>query len=688
MLALIAYLLTAAAVGIFGYRSFELFKKISAGQADPSRFNNKGMRLKNMFVEVLSHTKMLNFTATGLAHWFVMIGFGALLGTLVTAYFQLTNPAWTLPLIGHFVGYELFVEFIAAATGVGIVTLIGIRQFTRVFRKGRKSRFFGSGNKKAYYVEATILAVVFCVISLRGLEGALAGVTSWNWHYAISYPAVLFFSDYSTAQIENLIKIIAFAKITVSMAWFIVVGINLTMGIAWHRFLAFFNIFFKRNPSKLNALGPLPVMLSHGKEINFEDPKEDDVFGIGSAADISWKGLLDMSTCTECGRCQSQCPAWHTEKPLSPKLLIMAMRDHALAKVGTDAASATKIVGNAHENAISLDVLWSCTTCGACVEECPVDIEHVDHIVNMRRFQVLVESEFPTELGNTFRNLEKAGNPWGANRVDRDAWIKEVDFPITVIDSVIPDDVEYLFWVGCAGAYEERAKKTTKAVAELLYMSGVTFGVLGKKETCTGDPARRSGNEFLYQILSRENIETLQETFGTRGVKKVVVTCPHCFTTIGRDYKQQGFELQMVHHTQLLNQLVKEGKLKPIAPEKADAKKLTYHDPCYLGRHNQIYEPPRELLESAGVEVNEMPRNQERSFCCGAGGGRMWMEEKIGSRINLNRVDEAIATGAQEVAVACPFCRVMVSDGMVARDSSVEVLDVAQIMLRSVKRLG
>jgi Fe-S oxidoreductase len=555
-------------------------------------------------------------------------------------------------------------------------------------RKGRASRFYGSGNKKAYYVEATILIIVFCVIALRGLEGALLNKEAWNWHYAFSYPAVAFFSTYSVNQIENLIQIIAFTKISVSMIWFIVVGLNLNMGIAWHRFLAPFNIFFKRNATSENALGPLPVMLSHGKEINFEDPKEDDVFGIGTAADISWKGLLDMATCTECGRCQSQCPAWHTEKPLSPKLLIMAMRDHALAKIGTDAAS-EKIVGNnPHENAISLDVLWSCTTCGACVEECPVDIEHVDHIVNMRRFQVLVESEFPTELGNTFRNLEKAGNPWGANRVDRDAWIKEVDFPITVIDSVIPDDVEYLFWVGCAGAYEERAKKTTKAVAELLYMSGVKFGVLGKKETCTGDPARRSGNEFLYQILSRENIETLQETFGTRGVKKVVVTCPHCFTTIGRDYKQQGFELQMVHHTQLLNQLVKEGKLKPIAPDKKDAKKLTYHDPCYLGRHNQIYEPPRELLESAGVEVSEMPRNQERSFCCGAGGGRMWMEEKIGTRINLNRVDEAIATGAQEVAVACPFCRVMVSDGMVARDSSVEVLDVAQIMLRNVKKLG
>ena len=687
MLAIIAYLLTVVAVGIFAVRAFALYKKISAGQKDNSRSSNKASRFKNMLREIFTHTKMLNFTVTGIAHWFVMIGFFALLGTLITAYGQLINPSWALPIIGHFVGYEFFAELIALLTGIGIVALIGIRQATRLFKKDRSSRFYGSGNFKAYYVEATILVIVFCVIALRGLEGALTDVNSWSFHFAFSYPAVLFFSNYSIAQIENLIQIVAFIKIATSMIWFIVVGLNLNMGIAWHRFLAFFNIYFKKYPGKQNALGALPPMISHGQEINFEDPKEDDVFGIGTTADISWKGLLDMATCTECGRCQSQCPAWHTEKPLSPKLLIMAMRDHALAKIGTDKAK-DKIVGSAHENAISLDVLWSCTTCGACVEECPVDIEHVDHIVNMRRFQVLVESEFPTELGNTFRNLEKAGNPWGANRVDRDAWIKEVDFPITVIDSVIPEDVEYLFWVGCAGAYEERAKKTTKAVAELLYISGVKFGVLGKRETCTGDPARRSGNEFLYQILSRENIETLQETFGSRGVKKVVVTCPHCFTTIGRDYKQQGFELQMVHHTQLLNQLVKEGRLKPIAPQKADAKKLTYHDPCYLGRHNQIYEPPRELLESAGVAVSEMPRNQERSFCCGAGGGRMWMEEKIGSRINLNRVDEAIATGAQEVAVGCPFCRVMISDGMVAKESSVEVLDVAQIMLRSVKRSG
>ena len=648
--AIVLYLFTAVGIGFFLLKGREMYRRISAGQSDPARFLNKGERAKVMAKEILLHTRMLRFTGSAIAHWFVMIGFVALLGTLITAYGQIIDASFVIPFIGTWAPYRYFVLVVAWSAAIGIVTLIGIRIATKFFHKSRTSRFLGSRSLKAYYVEATVLVVVVCVITLDYLEH----------QYYVDATAV---------------QTVAAIKIWVSVMWFVVISNDLTMGVAWHRFLAPFNIFFKRNLDSRPALGELPEMISHGKPINFEDPKEDDVFGIGKSADISWKGLLDMASCTECGRCQSQCPAWHTDKPLSPKLLIMAMRDHALSNVTSD----EKIVGEI----ISPEVLWSCTTCGACVEECPVDIEHIDHIVNMRRFQVLVESEFPSELGGTFRNLEKTGNPWGSNRADRNGWIAECDFPVTVIESEIPEDIEYLFWVGCAGAYEERAKKTTKAVAELLYMSGTTFGVLGQRETCTGDPARRSGNEFLYQILSRENIETLQQTFGSRGVKKVVVTCPHCFTTIGRDYKQQGFELQMVHHTQLLNQLIKEGRLKT-SPHKSDAT-LTYHDPCYLGRHNQIYQPPRELLESTGIEVTEMPRNQERSFCCGAGGGRMWMEETIGTRINLNRVDEAIATEVKEVAVACPFCRIMVSDGMTARESDIGVLDVAQVLLRNIK---
>lgn len=675
-LAVIAYLYSIIAIVILAVKIRELIAIFKKGQPDPTRSDNAGARWATLLKEVLGHTKMTRFTGTGIAHWFVMVGFGALLGTLITAFGQVIDPHFFIPGIGHFTPYLWIVEAIAWLTGIGIVALIGIRQVTRIKNRGRKSRFYGSGSWKAYYVEGTILAIVFCVIALRGLEGALEGVTGWNAKYPFTSFVVEVFNGQSISAIESQIAIVALLKILVSMTWFVVIALNLTMGVAWHRFLAFFNIYFKRYADGRNSLGPVPEMLSHGKPIDFEDPKDDDVFGIGKSADITWKGLLDMASCTECGRCQSQCPAWHTEKPLSPKLLIMAMRDHALTKVGSDAP----IV--ALDGPITPDVLWSCTTCGACVNECPVDIEHTDHIINMRRFQVLIESEFPTELGNTFKNLEKAGNPWGANRNDRNAWIAECDFPIHVLEGEIPEDVEYLFWVGCAGAYEERAKKTTKAVAELLYRAGVSFAVLGKRETCTGDPARRAGNEFLYQILSRENIETLQETFGTRGIKKVVVTCPHCFTTIGRDYAQSGFELEMVHHTQLLNQLVREGKLKPVPSASAKSESITYHDPCYLGRHNEIYQPPRELLEATGAQFIEMPRNKDRSFCCGAGGGRMWMEEKLGSRINLNRVDEAIATGADQVAVACPFCRVMVSDGMTGRQSDVEVLDVAQRLLK------
>jgi heterodisulfide reductase subunit C len=296
--------------------------------------------------------------------------------------------------------------------------------------------------KKAYYVEATILAVVFCVVSLRGLEGALSEYTSWNWHYPLTWPIAASFKSMSLTQLHMWVSIVATIKIVVSMTWFIVIASNLTMGVAWHRFLAFFNIYYKRNASGAHSLGNLPDLLSHGKPVDFEDPADDDVFGLGTRGDITWKGLLDMTSCTECGRCQSQCPAWHTDKPLSPKLLIMAMRDHAFAKT----VETENMVGEGAP--ISLDVLWSCTTCGACVNECPVDIEHIDHIVNMRRFQVLVESEFPSQLNGTFRNLETAGNPWGSNKNDREGWISEMDFPIRVVEGTLPEDIEYLFWVG------------------------------------------------------------------------------------------------------------------------------------------------------------------------------------------------------------------------------------------------
>jgi len=514
------------------------------------------------------------------------------------------------------------------------------------------------------------------------------------------------------------VSVIAMIKIIVSMVWVIVISLNVTMGVAWHRFLAFFNIFYKRSGSEKPALGALkPMTDSTGQPLNFEEADPDkDLFGVAQVEQFTWKGLLDFSTCTECGRCQSQCPAWNTAKPLSPKLLITSLRDHAYAKApyllaggGKDMAGEEKatqeqlagvnvlalaeaerpLVGGFDVNGvIDPDVLWSCTTCGACVEQCPVDIEHVDHIIDMRRYQVMIESSFPAEAGVMLRNLENKGNPWGAPPNTREDWTKGLDFTVPIVgDSVASGaEFEYLFWVGCAGAFEDKAKKTTRAVATLLNEAGVSFAILGNNETCTGDPARRIGNEFVFQMLAQQNVETLKEA----GVLKIVATCPHCFNSIGNEYQQLGLEVEVVHHTELLAHLVKTGKLTPVRPVEGG---LTYHDPCYLGRHNRVFTPPREVLGAAlsgggdGGQIREMQRTMERSFCCGAGGARMWMEERIGKRINVERTEEALATGATTIAVGCPFCSTMITDGVNTTGSgeSVEVVDVATVLLRSVK---
>ncbi|NEA59415.1 (Fe-S)-binding protein [Streptomyces sp. SID13666] len=727
---IVSLVLTAVGVALISRAVAQIYRFIKLGQPTPEGFRtgNPVQRSKTLGVEFVGHTRMNKWGVVGVAHWFVAVGFLTLGLTILTAYGQLFKADWTLPVLGGFLPYEMYTEFIALATTVGILVLMAIRLLNLPSRAGRKSRFAGSTSWQAYFVEYVILVIGLAILTLRGLEGALHGVDHYEAAYFASYPIVAAFKGLSTGALQNAVYLTAMIKLGVTMTWAITVGLNTDMSVAWHRFLAFPNIWFKREESGAVALGALQPMASGGVPIDFEDPGEDDQFGVSQIEHFSWKGLLDFSTCTECGRCQSQCPAWNTGKPLSPKLLIMSLRDHAHAKApyllaggGKDAEGNEKatpeqlanvpaaalaeaerpLIGTAEENGvIDPDVLWSCTTCGACVEQCPVDIEHIDHIVDMRRYQVMIESAFPSEAGTMLKNLEKKGNPWGLAKKQRLAWVKEVDFEVPVVGQDIEDlsETEYLYWVGCAGSLEDRAKKTTKAFAELLHIAGVSFAIMGGEENCTGDSARRLGNEFLFQQLGQQNVEMLNMAFGEdaeEGIvvektkKKIVATCPHCFNTIANEYPQLGGEYEVIHHTQLLQHLVDEGKLVPVTPVEG---LITYHDPCYLGRHNKVYTPPRDIIKAVpGLRNEEMHRHKERGFCCGAGGARMWMEERIGKRINNERVDEALSLNPDIVSTACPFCLVMLSDSINGKKNdgkakeNLQVVDVSQLLLQSVK---
>ncbi|MEX0580918.1 MAG: heterodisulfide reductase-related iron-sulfur binding cluster [Mycobacterium sp.] len=733
LIRLIIGLAMTAIVGLLALKRVRwLTKLISSGQPtsdERGRKNHLGERLGNQVREVFGQTRLLRWSIPGIAHFFTMWGFFVLATVYLEAYGVLFDPKFHLPVVGRWDILGFLQDFFAVAVLLGIITFAVIRLRAEPKEHGRSSRFYGSHTGGAWLILFMIFNVIWTYALFRG-----SAVN--NGH--LPYGPAAFLSHGVAAllrplggQANEIIETVALLLHIGVMLVFLLIVLN---SKHLHIGLAPLNVTFKRLP---NALGPLLPMESKGELIDFEDPAEDAVFGRGKIEDFSWKGYLDLTTCTECGRCQSQCPAWNTGKPLSPKLIIMDLRDHLFAKApyifndketpaeNTPVGGVGEIVRGEHHaeehhvpesgfgripadsplqatrplvgdaaalGVIDPDVLWSCTTCGACVEQCPVDIEHIDHIVDMRRYQVMMLSEFPSELAGLYKNLENKGNPWGQNSKERLTWIDEVDFDVPVYGKDVDSfaGFEYLFWVGCAGSLDDRAKKTTKAVAELLSAAGVKFLVLGDSETCTGDSARRSGNEFLFQQLASQNVETINDLFeGVEHVdRKIVVTCPHCFNTLGREYPQVGGSYSVLHHTQLLNRLVRDKKLVPINSSSGAAGTITYHDPCYLGRHNKVYEAPRELIGASGATLTEMPRHAETGFCCGAGGARMWMEEHLGKRVNHDRVDEALTLDPTTIATGCPFCRVMLGDGVGDRGKAeqVEVVDVAQLLLGSLDR--
>ncbi len=714
--------MTAIIALLAARRVLWLAKLTLSGQPVSGRTDDVGTRVWTQISEVFGQRRLLKWSIPGLAHFFTMWGFFILATVYVEAYGTLFENNFHIPIVGRWDALGFLQDFIALSVVAGIATFAIIRLRSEPKEYGRSSRFYGSHTGGAWLILFMIFMVIVSFAIFRGASANTGTLPYGNGAFFSHAMGALMHPLGATAN-EWIETFALLAHIAVALIFLVIVLHSKHL----HIFLAPINVTFKRLP---DGLGPLLPIEADGKPIDFENPPDDATFGRGKIEDFTWKGNLDFATCTECGRCQSQCPAWNTGKPLSPKLVIMDLRDHWMAKApyilgekkaepleGLDLETvheeghhvpesgfgrvpghgpeqaARPLVGTAEQGGvIDPDVLWSCVNCGACVEQCPVDIEHIDHIVDMRRYQVMMESEFPSELSVLFKNLETKANPWGQNAGDRTNWISEVDFDVPVygedVDSF--DGYEYLFWVGCAGAYDDKAKKTTKAVAELLAIAGVKYLVLGTGETCNGDSARRSGNEFLFQQLAQQAVESLDGLFeGVETVdRKIVVTCPHCFNTLGREYKQLGADYSVLHHTQLLNRLVRDKKLVPVSPVSED---ITYHDPCFLGRHNKVYEAPRELISAAGAKLAEMPRHADRSFCCGAGGARMWMEEHIGKRINHERVDEALATGATTVATACPFCRVMITDGVNDRQEAagregVDVRDVAQLLLESLDR--
>ncbi|RMI47501.1 4Fe-4S dicluster domain-containing protein [Actinomadura harenae] len=689
---------TAVALALAGRRVLFLWNWFKSGQPDPDRVltvrRDKKGDVEGQVVEVMGQRKLLKWTVAGAAHAAVMWAFIL----LITVYLE-AAVALLFGLDKHIPGLQTwgpigFVQdtiALACAIGLGVFAIIRVKNSPA--KLDRRSRFKGSHTGGAWVILLMIFNVIWTMFFFRGVEWANGNLSYGKGAY-FSYAVGQLFKGMSHSTLDVLEAVGLLLHIGVALVFLVIVVNSKHL----HIFIAPLNVMFKRRPDGLGAVQP---MMSKGKPLDFEEADPDeDTFGRGKIEDFTWKGYLDMATCTECGRCQSQCPAWNTGKPLSPKMVILELRDHAMAKAPymlaseeerekfTDEQKLAMQVDRelvAEDGVIHPDVLWSCTNCGACVEQCPVDIEHIDHILDMRRFQVMIESSFPSEAGVMLKNLENKGNPWGMSEMKRLEWIEELDFEVPVVEDTMPEDTEYLFWVGCAGALEDRAKKTTKAVAELLHIADVKFAVLGPAEACTGDPARRLGMEFVFQMLGQQNVETLNEA----GVKKIVATCPHCFNTLANEYPQIGGNYEVVHHTQLLAHLVEEGRLTPVTPIE---EKITYHDPCFLGRHNKVYKQPRDIMATVpGVQTQEMHRHKDRGFCCGAGGARMWMEERIGKRINTERVDEALTTDPDTVSTACPFCLVMLGDAINEKKNageakeSLEVVDVSQLLIRSVK---
>lgn len=645
-----------AALGFFVYSSIRLIKSLSIGKSE-SRFDQVGRRLKNVLVVAFGQSKLLREPLAGLMHFFIFWGFVVLLSAVLEAIVEGLFPGFTVAALGPlFPPLALLQESIGILVALSCVVAL-VRWFVVPPRRYFGPEITGHVRLDATLILSLILAIIVSMFGTNATRMLLSGQVQ-HVRFASAALSGLFAGS---GSVGVWFEVFWWVHILVVLGFLNYLPYSKHL----HVLTSVPNVYF----ASLEPRGEL-------SKLNLED--ENAVkFGADDVTDLTWKQLLDGYTCTDCGRCTAACPANSTGKALSPRKIIMNIRQRTaeIAPIVLAGAQEQHQDTTGHrllDNFVTEEELWACTTCRACMEECPVMIEHVPAIIDMRRFLVLSESRFPSELTNTFKNLETNFTPWAFSHETRADWAKGLDVKTM---AEVGGKVDMLYWVGCAGSYDRRYEQVSRAMVKLLNSAGVRFAILGTEEKCNGDPARRAGNEYLAQMLITENVETLNRY----KVGKIVTTCPHCFNTLKNEYPRFGGHFQVVHHTVLLEELVRSGKLK-VSQEARE--KATFHDSCYIGRYNGIYDAPRSLLERTGAQLVEMPRARDRGFCCGAGGARMFMEETVGKRVNIERTEEALRLAPQTIATACPFCMTMMSDGVKAKDAedSVRVRDVAEVL--------
>jgi Fe-S oxidoreductase len=620
------------AAGFFSYNVQRLVEYLRVGKAD-NRIDHPLTRARNLLSIGILQSKILRDPLAGAMHAIVFWGFLVLTVGSVEILIQGIAPAFTYqPLIGPlYVPYKLSQTAFAVFVLVAVAWLLYRRLVIRPKRlQGDKLEQFD-----ALFILSMIAALMISLLLIN---------TPWHdWMWWAHVLLILTFLNYLPYS-KHLHVVTSLPNVYLSN----------TSG-----------------PGTIGAMRPMDL-----------EAEGVEQFGASDVKDLSWKNLLDGYSCTECGRCTAACPANITGKVLSPRQIVISVRERLLEYEGGPVG----LVHGEGEHApdaklldgyISEEELWQCTSCRACVQECPVSIDQLDTINELRRNLVLMESRFPPEIQPAFQSLERNGTPWAFNPADRGEWAHGLNIPTMAELAAVGRQPEVLFWVGCAGSFDARAKKITVAFARIMQAAGIDFAILGQEERCNGDPARRMGNEYLYQMLAKDNIALLD---GYQ-VRTVVTICPHCFHQLGNEYPQLGGRYEVVHHSQYIERLLAEGRV-PLADTDGNGKTFTYHDSCYLGRYNDVYDAPRQTISRAlpVVTLVEPTRNKSRGLCCGAGGGRMWMEETQGKRINIERTQELLATGADAIATACPFCMTMISDGVKANESPVPVYDIAEVV--------